>query len=406
MKKVKEEPTQYPGIYRVLNLNDAGKWVEPLRGKKFKARRYETLTNGKTRRAKRSFNTIAEAKVYRAGCAVEASEPSPIMVVPQSSEMTFEELLETWVKNWLPSVDIATQLRYKKYLKHFGYFLKMKVADIQPDHIDAWIAFVKRPEYLATCHSTRCSYEHEFKVLKAIMNYYCSRRNRNYRLPFLTDHRKMLKVKEKAVVNKDLSLEQFNSFVQELKALCWGTKWEAIYYLGIMQYAIYCRIQEPAALHVEDFDLVNNRLEIKRKVQWLRAKGHKDQIVMGLKSNGGKIFSPIPELAVQVLKEWMLRSGVRTGLLFQIDGEIIAYRQIQFKYDQALRNAKLPFTATHILRHASLTEAYCSTTNILAVKKFAGHSSLKTTEKYAKVRDEQMIETQHKMDEKLKSILK
>jgi len=49
-----------------------------------------------------------------------------------------------------------------------------------------------------------------------------------------------------------------------------------------MQYAIYGRVQEAAALYVEDFDLVNNRLEIKRKVQWLRFIGYEDSDRRGL----------------------------------------------------------------------------------------------------------------------------
>ena len=405
----KEVPTQYPDIFKTLVLNDDGKWVESIRGKMFKARRYQTKPDGSTERIKRSFKSLAEAKAFRLGTPLEDPKEVPISDHPPQSSvetMTFGELLESWKKNWLPSVDIATQLRYKNYLKHFRFFLTMKVTDIQPHTIDAWIAFLKSTDYVASCHSSRCSYENEFKVFRAILSYYSSRCNRSYRLPFLRDHIKMLKVKEKGAVRKDLSVEQFHSFLSELKLVCMGNKWEAIYYVAIMQYAIYSRIQEPAALHVEDFDLINDRLEIKRKVQWLKFRGHKDQIVAGSKSNGGKIFSPIPELAKKVLKEWMLRSGVRTGLLFKIDDELISYRSIQHKYDQALRNAKLPFTATHILRHAALVEAYSTSPNILAVQKLAGHKSLKATERYAKVRDSQMTELQHGMDAKLSSILK
>jgi integrase len=320
--------------------------------------------------------------------------------------MTLEELIESWKINWLPTLNIATQLRYMDYLKHFGFLLMTKVAEIEPAHIDAWITYVKRPEYVATCHSTRCSFEHEFKILRSILKYYNSRINRNYRLPFLRDHMKMLKVKEKPIVTKDLTMDQLAAFLKELRALCWDTKWEVIYYLAVMQYAIYGRIQEAAALFVEDFDLANNRLEVKRKVQWLRVRGYEDNVVAGSKTNGGKIFSPIPEAALQVFNEWRLRSGVRSGLLFRIDGEVIAYRQIQHKYDQALKRAKLPFRSTHILRHAALVEAYSTTTNILAVQKLAGHKSLKATEKYAKVRDEQLAEVQRRMDEKLSSVLR
>jgi integrase len=406
----REVPTQYPDVSKILILNADGKWIEPIRGNKFKARRYQRRSDKSLERIKRSFKTLAEAKVFRLGAPIddrsETTQTTPSAMQASPETMIFEELLENWIGNWLPSVDLATQLRYRKYTRHFTFFAKMKVVDIEPSQIDAWIAYLKRPEYLASCHSTRCSYEHEFKVLRAILSYYSSRCNRSYRLPFLRDHRKMLKVKEGPVTKKDLTVDQFDSFLIELKVLCWDTKWESIYYLAVMQYAIYGRIQETAALHVEDFDLRNNRLEIKRKVQWMRAKGFENRVVAGSKTNGGKIFSPIPELAVQVLREWQLRSGVRSGLLFTIEGGLIEYRQIQYKYDQALRNAKLPFSATHILRHAALAEAYSTSSNILAVQRLAGHKSLKATEKYAKVRDEQVAEVQRGMDVKLSSVLR
>ena len=117
-------------------------------------------------------------------------------------------------------------------------------------------------------------------------------------------------------------------------------------------------------------------------------------------------MSPIPELAAQVFKEWVMRSGIRTGLLFQVDGKLVTYRQIEDKYTQALKKAGLPFSATHILRHAALAEAYESCKDLLLVQKFAGQKDLKSTTRYAKVRDDQVAETQKKMDDKLSSILK
>ncbi len=67
--------------------------------------------------------------------------------------------------------------------------------------------------------------------------------------------------------------------------------------------------------------------------------------------------------------------------------------------------AGLPFRATHILRHAALTEAYESCKDLLVVQRLAGQRDLKSTSRYAKVRDQQMTETQKKMDEKFSSIL-
>jgi integrase len=173
-----------------------------------------------------------------------------------------------------------------------------------------------------------------------------------------------------------------------------------------MQYALYARIQSAAALHDEDFDIANDRLEMKRKVQWLRKKGYPDRIVDGTKTDGGKVFSPIPQLAVTVFKEWKLRSGVRSGLLFQIDGKVISYRTIQHLYDRALKAAGLPFTATHLLRHAALVEAYNVCRDILAVQNRANHKDLRATQKYAKVRDEKLQKTQRQMDKRTLLILK
>jgi integrase len=100
-----------------------------------------------------------------------------------------------------------------------------------------------------------------------------------------------------------------------------------------------------------------------------------------------------------------MKSGVRSGLLFRYQGQIVTYRQIAFRYDQALSAAGLPYTGTHLIRHASLSEHYDTCRDILATAKVAGHSDLRATERYAKARDERVIQTQRQMDEKLKSVL-
>lgn len=155
---------------------------------------------------------------------------------------------------------------------------------------------------------------------------------------------------------------------------------------------------------LNDFDLSANKVEINKKVQWIRNKGYEDRIVPGSKANGGKTLSPIPELAGRIFKEWIFRSSIRSGPLFQIDGKIISYRQIEYRYTEALRKAGLAFSATHIVRHAALTEAYETCKDLLLVQKFAGQKDMRSTTRYAKVRDEQAVATQMKMDEKLFSI--
>lgn len=121
----------------------------------------------------------------------------------------------------------------------------------------------------------------------------------------------------------------------------------------------------------------------------------------GSKTNGGKTV-PMSDFAAKVFREWAMKSGVRSGLLFQYRGEVVTYRQISHRYDQALKKAGLPFRGTHLIRHASLSEHYDTCKDILATAKVAGHCDLRATERYAKARDERVVETQRQMDIKLR----
>jgi integrase len=210
----------------------------------------------------------------------------------------------------------------------------------------------------------------------------------------------MLKVKEKSSKPKDLTLTQFSVFIDALRNRVMGTPYEAIYYLAKLQYGIYGRTQEAAALTVEDFDIVKMRVTIQRKVIWPRAKNQKSFIKEGLKASRSKTL-PLSEFAHSVLKEWTLRSGVRTGYLFAKDGVPLEYRQIEYRYTQALKDAGLPFKATYLLRHASLSEHYKTGKDIVATKTAAGHTALSSTQRYVKTRDEDMRLIQTNLDKRM-----
>jgi integrase len=188
----------------------------------------------------------------------------------------------------------------------------------------------------------------------------------------------MLKVKEPPKIRKDLSVEEFKKFINAMRSEIGGTKHEVVLYIALMQYAIYGRIQDTAALHYEDFDFERNKIYVRRKVQWARVKNAIDRVVEGSKANSGKEI-PMNEFAKSIFREWVMKSGVRSGLLFRYDGQIVTYKQIAHRYDQALEKAKLPFRGTHLIRHASLSEHYDTCKDILATSKVAGHSDLRVT---------------------------
>lgn len=388
------------GIYRILNYDEKNKkWVEPLRGAKFAAVQYVVTHDGRRCKTRPHFQTFVEAKLFRSKGELEQQENKP-----EVSKMLFRELIGEWREKWLPHKAISTQIRYRSYLQHFRYFSDMEVGQIQPTDIDGWVSLLKSPEYLNQFHSTRCGYRHEYSLLRQIFGFYASRYDRNFRLPFLSEHRKMLKVREKVKLKKDLSIKEFESFMKSLSERVFGTDLEVVFYLALMQYGIFGRLQDVAALHYEDFNLQRGEVSITRKVVWPRAKGYEPFLESGSKVGSGRTI-PLSDLARRVFREWTLKQGIRSGLLFSYKGSLLTYRQIEHHYTEALKLAGLPFSATHILRHASLTEFYDTSKDLLQTQRVAGHTSVRTTEKYAKVRDERVFESQREMDKKFASFL-
>ncbi len=402
MKRKLQAVPRQQGIYRVLEPNNDGRWTDPKGVPRYVAIVDAGLVKGKRHRVKRTFGSFAEAKDFRSK-SPQVKDAIMESLKPKMT-MTFKELTEHWSKFKLSQICPSTRTRYRSYLKHFTLLEDIEVESIDVSTIDTWICHVKSPEYVAQLNVTRCGFEHEFTVLRGIFKFYASRFNRNYRLPFLSDHNAMLKVKERATIRKDLSVEEFKRFLTCMRDQLTNTEHEVIYYIAIAQYAIYGRIQDAAALHFEDFDFVRNKIHVRRKVQWARAKDEKTLIVEGSKANGGKEI-PMSDFASQVFREWIVRSGIRSGLLFTYRDEVVTYRQIIHRYDQALKAAGLPFTGTHLIRHASLSEHYDTCKDILATAKVAGHSDIRATERYAKARDERVIETQRQMDHKLRDVL-
>lgn len=123
-----------------------------------------------------------------------------------------------------------------------------------------------------------------------------------------------------------------------------------------------------------------------KKIIFRRIKGCTRELSQGAKADKGKRITLSPQLCA-LFREWTIKTGIRKGALFKANNEWPTYRSIQHAYDKAFKAAGIPFSGTHILRHASLSEAQETGGDLKITQTLAGHSNIATTERYAKARD-------------------
>ncbi len=390
MKRKYQKIKNFPGIYRVLVSMDGKKWVEPERGSKFAAARYEG--NGKSlQRLKRHFDSFDEAKSFkedRMGFANLDQSPA--------DGMTLRELFSFYEANQLIHRAINTQDKYKSYCRFFLPLWDRTIKAIGPIQIDSWLAWLKSPEQRALHSTRRCNFEHEYTFLKVLLGYYHETIDYEYRMPFLKRHKENLKIKEIVMIQKDLTPDQVRRFFEELKK----ADDDFYYYLAGMQYFSFSRIQDVVALHYEDFDFAAGSLKLDKKIIFRRVKDCTRELIQGSKSSTGKRITLSPQL-IKLFREWTLKAGVRHGPLFRRDDGWPSYRSIQHAYDKAFKNADIPFSGTHILRHASLSEAQEASGDIKITQTLAGHKNISTTDRYAKARNSRIKEVQMQVGERI-----
>lgn len=383
MKNRTQEATKHRGISRVFVVDQiTGKKYDPPRGAQYRVTCNILGSNGRSKRKFKNTNNLQQAIKLRNESG--SSEIQRILNKDQSQGMTFHELCEDWKKYSLPSRGLATQLKYQSYLKHFYFFNEMPVETINANTVDQWFVHIKSEPYLYGQHSTRCSYDQEFTVLKQIFSYYQSRRNRQYTLPNIKDHNQMAIVKPKPLKpSKYLTDEQFQQFHYHLRNQIRGTKWEMLEYVALFQYMLGQRIQETAPLCFEDFKTDLGIVVLNKKMVWTRRSDIEDRIEDGHKTNAGKTL-PLDAAVIKLLNEYKLKTGLRSGPMFYIDGKPIHYRSIQHYYTCALKKTGLNFGGTHFVRITAVTNAYNETKDVKAASVLAGHKSLITTQGYIK----------------------
>lgn len=139
------------------------------------------------------------------------------------------------------------------------------------------------------------------------------------------------------------------------------------------------RIAEALAIKVEDLRLESQELKV-------RGKGLKDRTVHLVKTE-----------SLRLLRWYLRKTGIAEGLLFrpgaakqryEIAGKPLDYSVINRAWSRYCREAGVAECNIHALRHIYATNLINRGASIEMVSKFLGHSSVQTTQRYARLKDE------------------
>jgi site-specific recombinase XerD len=96
----------------------------------------------------------------------------------------------------------------------------------------------------------------------------------------------------------------------------------------------------------------------------------------------------LPDRALELLRDYCRRQGIKAGYLFPEKGGHINGDVLQRAFKKALQASGVGKTATpHTLRHSYATHLLENGEDIRVIKELLGHNSIQTTEIYTHVTD-------------------
>ncbi|MBK22464.1 MAG: hypothetical protein CME70_00545 [Halobacteriovorax sp.] len=338
--------TQYPGIRKDSTTG------------KFQARK---SINGKMYQS--IFSKISEAKKWRStfNPLVETQkkvETTDVRLNGVDTRFNFKEVWDLYQRIYLPSIEVQSVRDTKKRASSlFPDFYDFKMTHINAELIDeVMIKKVKEAKIVGSIK--RLSFDKELQTLRAVLNWY--RENYDYRfvVPILKRHfqagvvRKKLKTKV-----KKLTLEQVMLFLDSFEVTIWRD-------IAKIQFYMAGRVQEAAGLQWRNVDLEKRCLTVSDVAVFGAEKNF--EYLKEIPKNGQERIVPITDEMFQVLTRRLKErnsddcsyfresNGERLDFVFHLKGQPLGFRQIQYRYNKALKNAGLfpEFKGTHILRKA------------------------------------------------------
>jgi integrase len=379
-----------PNISRVLVWNcEKGEYLPPTRGKTFFARKYE-FKNGKKVRETCYCESLEEARAWQQSSPLQ---PTPGATLVAGTSTALHEVIERWKKEEWPNLKENTKIQYEKCLSFYDSILGLPIEDIKPFVIDNLISEWRKD--LKKYKSIRTSFKKELETLTYIFNWYQGNYDEaSLAIPFKDRHFRRIQIKEsKQATRKFMTDDEASSFLAEIKK-----EGSVFYALALTQIRQMMRISEVCAMKWKNLNFKNRSYTLCEHMIWPRIGGALPYIGAGTKNvKGGEGFelNLFREVA-EALREIPKHPGC--DLIFHHNGEMLTYRQVQYRFDKSFARAGLPFRSTHVLRHSGATSFYNASGDLLALQQMGTWSNSRMPQHYAKVMSTKAKDAIEKME--------
>lgn len=339
---------------------------------------YATKSFGK-KRYYREFDTEREAIKWRRDFHPLLSPQRPRnRIIPTVSDQSngkdkfinFGEVIEKYQKGFLKSLTAYTQYKKIQRLSNFTHNIQtVPMCAMGPEVITNHLESMR---LLIIKKSRRCNFDKELKDISSIFNWYKENIDFTFVNPVTKVHYKLGKIKDIAPKQKDMDMEEFVEFASHLSPMFNS--------MAIVMLLWALRVGEAAAISDDAINYKKKEAFIYNVVTWI--KGHPDP-KKGTKTGADAKMPITPEIEIELRK---LQANRPKGCkyLFHHKGKLLRYDMILKEFNRALKEAGLPYSGTHVIRHTMATITR-KNLGLDAAQAILRHTTARMSEEYARL---------------------
>jgi integrase len=350
-----------PGIRKKEN----GKFVATKSvGKKRFYLEFETEKEAK--RWRKEFHPLLSPKSARNRNIPASSDQSN----GKDKFINFGEVIEKYQKSFLRSLTLYTQYKKTQRLSNFTHNLQgtpMCVfgPEVITNHLDSMRLLIAE-------NSRRCNFDKELKDIASIFNWYKENIDFTYVNPVTKVHYKLGKVKDVIHKQKDMDMDEFVEFVAHLSPMFQS--------MAIVMLLWALRVGEAAAINDSGISYKKKEVSINNVITWLRGR---PEMKIGTKT-GSDAMMPMTDVIESEFRKLQANRPNGCKFLFHHKGKPLRYGMILNEFNRALKDAGLPYSGTHVIRHTMATITR-KNLGLDAAQAILRHTTARMSEEYAKL---------------------